>query len=109
MPHIRFRAVKENIVKDLSLEIITELAEMVKTSEDNFTFEFIPSTFFERGYKVESYPFIEVHWFPRSVEIKNKVAAFLDEKIRQVTFEKDIIIVFYELAKESYFENAKSF
>lgn len=108
MPHIRFRSVQADTVKKIS-EQATELARLIQTSADNFTFELISTQFFEAGKDVRSYPFVEVLWFPRSQELKQKTAEFLTELIKKAEGPEDVCVVFMEINKENYFENGKSF
>lgn len=108
MPHLRFRSVKVETVQKISQQS-SELASLIQTSADNFTFELISTQFFETGKSANSYPFVEVLWFSRSQELKQKTADFLTEKIKTFEEASDVCVVFNEIKKENYFENGKSF
>lgn len=45
MPHLRFRAVKKQVVEKLSETLAPILATELQTSEDNFTFEMVRTDF----------------------------------------------------------------
>lgn len=119
MPHLRFRAVTENCVQTMSEELPGILAPVLKTSEDNFSFELVATTYFEKGSKTNSYPFIEFLWFDRGQEVQDKCAAILTEKVKTylassitektITTSSDVVIVFLNLAKNQYYENSQSF
>lgn len=108
MPHLRFRSVHTDTVRIISAQA-QELARVVQTSADNFTFELISTQFFEAGTDIRSYPFVEVLWFPRTQELKQKTADFLTEQIKKAEGAVDVCVVFTEIQKDDYFENGKSF
>ncbi|MDG0815983.1 DUF1904 domain-containing protein [Bdellovibrio svalbardensis] len=110
MPHIRMRAMTEEHVAKLSGVLAKELAVAVHTDIDNFTFELVETKFFTQGKATKSYPFVEVLWFPRSQESKNACARIITDHIKElVGKEEDVVVLFKELAKESYYENGKHF
>ena len=109
MPHLRFRSVTKEVVEKLSSEINQPLAEMISTSADNFTFEWIASEFYFNQKPIVSYPFVEVLWFPRSQEVAQKVSQYLTEVLKKQTAAEDVVVVFINLDPKMYFENGKSF
>lgn len=109
MPHLRFRAVKNEFVKELSAILPSILAPIMATSEDNFTFECIATEFYAFGKPSESYPFIEVLWFARNQTIQNECALVITEKVKLLTRAEDVVVVFTELDKISYYENGNHF
>ena len=109
MPHLRFRAINQNAVQELSHELVAPLSEIIETDPDNFTFERIETTYFQGGNPVESYPFVEVLWFARSSEVQNRCAEFLTEKIKAKTKSPDVVVVFQVLDRKAYYENGQPF
>lgn len=109
MPHLRFRALSAQNVQTLSVSLPKVLAPAMETSEDNFTFEVISTEFFTNGKSDKSYPFVEVHWFARSQEIKTSSAKIITEQVKALTAAADVVVVFIPLAKVDYFENGQSF
>jgi hypothetical protein len=109
MPHIRFRALKEECSRALSDTLVAPLAQAMNTTEDNFTFEHIGTRFFYRGKETESYPFVEVLWFARSRDIQRKAAAIITDHVRAATKAKDVVVVFQALPEADYFENGEHF
>ncbi len=109
MPHIRLKCISEKNVKALSKTLPKELAKAMDTSEDNFSFELIPNTFYTNGKSIKSYPFIEVHWFERSQETKIRSTRIITNQTKALTKAKDIVVVYIPIEKSDYFENGKNF
>ena len=109
MPHLRFRSISKEVVQKISSEINQPLAEMISTAEDNFTFEWISSEFYFNQKLTESYPFVEILWFPRSQEVAEKVSQYLTEVLKKQSVAEDVVVVFINLDPKMYFENGKSF
>ena len=109
MPHLRFRSIKKEVLAQISSEIIQPLAQLISTSEDNFTFEWVHSEFYYHQKQISSYPFIEIFWFPRSEGVAKAVSEYLTEVLRKYTGAEDVVVVFLDLNPKMYFENGKSF
>ena len=109
MPHIRIKSLSEKHMKTISQTFPKDLAKIMETSEDNFSFELISTQYFLNGKSAKSYPYIEIHWFERSQDCKEKSAKFITDQIRNLTKEDDIAVVFIPIKKSDYFENGKSF
>jgi phenylpyruvate tautomerase PptA (4-oxalocrotonate tautomerase family) len=109
MPHIRMRAIEKEVVQKLSKSLIPDLAQMLNSPEDNFTLELVATEFFQQGNTITSYPFIEVSWFSRPQEVKDRVASLITDQVRALTNAADIIVVFQILNKSTYYENGKHF
>ncbi len=60
MPHLRFRAVEPQAVQALSKPLTDELQPLMDCPREDFTFEYIYSTFFSEGEVSAAYPFVEV-------------------------------------------------
>ena len=109
MPHIRLKCISEKNVQALSETLPKKLAQSMQTTEDNFSFEILPNKFFEAGKPIESYPFVEVHWFERTQEVKSQSAKIITDEVRSLTQAQDIVVVYIPIEKNNYFENGKSF
>jgi phenylpyruvate tautomerase PptA (4-oxalocrotonate tautomerase family) len=109
MPHLRVRAVTENQIQKISESLIAELAQTLKSPEDNFTLELISSRFYEKSKPIDSYPFVEVLWFARPKEMQDLAAKLITDKIKSITQAQDVIVVFQVLEKASYYENGEHF
>ncbi|XGC81580.1 DUF1904 domain-containing protein [Bdellovibrio bacteriovorus] len=109
MPHIRMRSIKNSDVAKLSATMVKNLAAIINTSEDNFTFEAVSSQFFAGGKESASYPFVEVLWFSRPQEVQDRCASYICDTVKDLTNEPDVVVVFVELEKTAYYENGKHF
>jgi len=108
MPHVRFRALQSEQVSNLSKTLVRDLATIIKTSEDNFTFELVQTQFFSQGQAANGYPFVEVLWFERTPEIQQQVATLITESIKKL-IDADVAVVFQPLLQKNYFENGQHF
>lgn len=109
MPHVRFRAVKKEDVQKLSQTLPAELAPVMNTAQDNFTFELVQTQFFSAGAAVKSYPFIEILWFSRSQEVQDDCAGIITRQLKHLGHYEDVVVVFQVLSKASYYENGVHF
>lgn len=103
------RAIKEKYVQGLSESLVSPLAAVVKTSEDNFTFEWINTRFFYRGQEDKSYPFVEVFWFERPQSVQDECARLITAQIKAFGEYEDVVVVFRVLSKVAYYENGEHF
>ncbi|MFD2180336.1 DUF1904 family protein [Veronia pacifica] len=111
MPHFRFRAIEEKHVATLSESLLTPLQPLMDCPEEDFTFEFIPSTFYFRGQQGNDYPFVEVMWFDRGQETQNRVASEVTVQIRDLIGDqnKDIAVIFNALVPAQYYDNGSHY
>lgn len=109
MPHLRFRALDSKYAAELSASLPQELAPVMQTTEDNFTFESIATDFYTAGKKSDSYPFVEVLWFARGQQVQDQSARIITERIKKLTNSVDVVVVFHALDKSAYYENGEHF
>jgi phenylpyruvate tautomerase PptA (4-oxalocrotonate tautomerase family) len=110
MPHFRFRAVEPQLVQPLSKTLIDDLESLMKSPREDFTFEYIYTTFYHEGEVSPAYPFVEVLWFDRGQEVKDQVAQIITEQVRDV-FEApvDVAVIFTALDPANYYDNAQHY
>lgn len=108
MPHLRIRGMKSHEIKDISKEMVDELQNIIGCPRDYFTLEYIPSIFILDGEESEGYPFVEVLWFDRGQEVQDKVAKAITDRIKKLEYE-DVCVIFFNLAKDKYYENGEHF
>lgn len=112
MPHLRFRALSESAVQELSVSLPPELAKILNTPEDNFTVEKIATTFYRQGRAIldaQADPMIEFLWFDRGAEVRDGAAKKVTELVRPHTKSEYIAVVFHSLSKDHYYENGTHF
>jgi phenylpyruvate tautomerase PptA (4-oxalocrotonate tautomerase family) len=110
MPHLRFRALESEIVKTLSSPLVDELQPLMDCPREDFTIELVSSTFYFDGKLSHAYPFVEVLWFDRGQEVKDKVAAVITEQIGSALGkELDVAVIFIALEPASYYDNGSHY
>ncbi|PKF81049.1 DUF1904 domain-containing protein [Vibrio sp. vnigr-6D03] len=110
MPHLRFRAVEPQTVQSLSETLIEDLQPLMDCPKEDFTFEYIYTTFFHSGNVDPAYPFVEVLWFDRGQDIQDKVAMVLTDEVRKVVGkEVDVAVIFTALTATQYYDNGKHY
>lgn len=109
MPHLRFRALEQNQVAQLSQTLIPEISKVTGTPEDYFTMEWISSAYFAQGKEFNADPFCEVLWFDRGQETQDQVARLITEQLNKMMPGRDVVVVFTLLSKNQYYENGRHF
>ncbi|AXY01840.1 DUF1904 domain-containing protein [Vibrio alfacsensis] len=110
MPHLRFRAVEPQMVQALSKPLTDELEPLMKSPREDFTFEYIYSTFFSEGEVSGAYPFVEVLWFDRGQETQDKVAKIITNQVRSVVGEDiNVAVIFTALSPNGYYDNGEHY
>lgn len=109
MPHLKFKAIPENVVAELSLVLPELLAPLLGTTKDNFSFEYIQSKFYEQGAVTSFYPYVEFGWFDRGQHIQDECAKLITESIQLRSPSEYVVVVFQDLPKSAYYENSKNF
>jgi hypothetical protein len=110
MPHFRFRAVEPQTVQHLSKTLVDELQSPMNAPREDFTFEYIYTTFFQEGEVSQAYPFVEVLWFDRGQETQDQVAQVITQQVRDVMGEEvDVAVIFTALNQTDYYDNAQHY
>ncbi len=110
MPHFRFRAVEPQTVQHLSKTLVDELQSPMNAPREDFTFEYIYTTFFQEGEVAPAYPFVEVLWFDRGQETQDRVAQIITQQVRGVIGEEvDVAVIFTALSQKDYYDNAQHY
>ncbi len=110
MPHLRFRAVEPQMVQLLSKSLIDELEPHMQCPREDFTFEYIYTTFYHEGKVTQAYPFVEILWFDRGQETKNAVAEIVTRQVRDVFgSDLDVAVIFTSLNGSDYYDNGQHY
>lgn len=108
MPQLIFKGVKESDVKSLSKTLSKDLSKLMDTPVDWFVFEHVEASFFVNGESTKLYPMVEVKWFCRGEDIKNKTAVIINNELNKLNY-KETEVFFYEHKKENYYENGEHY
>lgn len=107
MPHLVIRGVSVEEMKRMSTPLAGELAEICECDTDNFTFEVLPSTFVFDGREIPAFPLIEVKWFERGQEVRDKFAQAVTDYVMS-TGVKEVEVAFIPFSETAYYINGKS-
>ncbi len=108
MPHLITRGIPAEFVRAISRPLVDELARVCDCGTDNFTIECLQTTGVFDGELVPSFPFIEVAWFERGQEVRDRFAQAVDAHLKTVGIsEAEIAFVAYQ--EDSYYVNGKRF
>lgn len=108
MPHLNFKNIERNKVKQLCNDLTAQLAKVIECPEDWITFNHIDSQTFVQGVENDEIVFVNVEWFPRTQEVQDKVASIIHNGATG-TGAKEVVIIFHDLKKESYYEEGQHF
>lgn len=110
MPHFRLRAVEPQMVQSLSKTLIDDLEGVMKSPREDFTFEYIYSTFYHEGEVSKAYPFVEVLWFDRGQDAQDQVAQMVTRRVQELFEEPvNIAVIFTALKKNEYYDNGQHY
>lgn len=108
MPQLLIKGISVEQVKTISKPLVQELAELCACGTDNFTLEVMNSTFVFDGKEVPGYPFIEVKWFERGLEIQNEFANIITKQVHSLGI-PEVEVAFTTFIESNYYLNGKSF
>ena len=110
MPHLRFRAVEPQLVQMLSKPLIDELEGHMQCPREDFTFEYLYTTFYLEGEVTQAYPFVDVLWFDRGQETKDAVAEIITRQVRSaIGADTDVAVIFTALQPNDYYDNGQHY
>ena len=104
MPYIRFYALEQEQVVNVSKDLKYELANALNINEDAWELMYMPSSFFSKGVSVSGAPFIEVIWMTRPQEVQDLCAKIVSANIKKST-QLDCMILFLNTPKENFYKN----
>lgn len=108
MPQLLIKGISVEQVKTISKSLVQELAELCACGTDNFTLEVMNSTFVFDGEEVPGYPFIEVKWFERGLEIQDEFANLITKHVHSLGI-PEVEVAFTTFKESNYYLNGKSF
>lgn len=109
MPHLKFRGIEKQLLIDNSKELIDGLTDLIKCDRTWFTIEHTETEYIFDGKIVPGYIFIDVFWFDRGQETKDKVAKFITDFCKKLTNDNDTTVIFYPLEGNNYYDNGEHF
>ncbi|MNI06935.1 hypothetical protein D3C73_599320 [compost metagenome] len=104
MPQLTVRGIRTQIMKEVSLKLIEELAFICECGTDNFTVDGLQINSVFGGQEVETFAFVEVAWFERGREVRDRVAEAITRHIQLAGIE-DVEVAFKVYREDSYYVN----
>nr|WP_307992756.1 DUF1904 family protein [uncultured Niameybacter sp.] len=107
MPMLRIRGVQMSKIKQVSRELVDELATIIGCPKDYLTLECMHTTFISEGKEVDAPALVEVAWFDRGQEVQDQVAQCITKYLGEglPCFE----VYFITLKENQYYENGQHF
>lgn len=105
MPFLRFHTIDPIKLAEISREMTDRLQEIIGCPREHIVLEVIHSEIVTDGQIGQGdWPFIEVAYFERSLEIQDGVAHIICQYLKQVGYE-NVDIHFSYLSNRNYYEN----
>jgi len=108
MPQLLIKGIASDKICKISKPLVEELANLCECGTDNFIIECLHSTAIFDGKVVDSFPFIEVKWFERGIEIRDQFAEIISKFILTLNI-PEFEIAFIPYKEDSYYLNGKRF
>ncbi|WP_248930816.1 DUF1904 family protein [Paenibacillus hamazuiensis] len=106
MPQLTVRGIGEAVMASISKPLVEELARVCGCGTDNFTIDCLRVASVFGGQAAETYPFIEVAWFERGGEVRDRFAEALTRHVRQAGV-AEVEIAFKVYKEDAYYINGK--
>lgn len=108
MPQLTFKGIKVEELCNISNELKNNLVKLISCEEKHIRFEYCPTVNVKKGTVIESFPKVEMLWFPREQESRDIVAKYITKEISKLGY-KHIQVTFNELNPNCYYENGEHF
>ncbi len=103
MPQITVKGLTDEEMKRISTPLIPQLAEAIGCPEDWLILELSHSTFYSQGQQVKGFPIVEVSWFDRTDEVRQKVAQIIRDTVLGQGYSL-VQVIFTTLYQEKFYE-----
>jgi len=108
MPHLFFRGVPSEQLQTVTAPLAAELAAICECGTDNFTMACLHTTnVFGNEPSDQGFAFIEVGWFERGQQVRNRFAQAVTKSVSQLGL-SEIEIVFHAYREDSYYINGEA-
>ncbi|TVY09102.1 DUF1904 family protein [Paenibacillus cremeus] len=108
MPHLSVRGIEAEDLRTISQPLVEELAAICACGEDQFTIGCFATISVFGGAFVSTYPFIEVAWFDRGQETRDKFAQAITKHVLSLGI-PEVEIAFKAYLPECYYANGEHF
>jgi hypothetical protein len=104
MPQLTIRGIHHQTMAAVSIQLVEELAAICECGTDNFTLDCIHVTSVLDGAAADTYPFIEVAWFERGREVRDRFAETVYRHVRSAGI-AEVEVAFKVYREEGYYVN----
>lgn len=105
MPHLLIRGVPAERLQAASPSLVRQLAELCACGTDNFTVNCLHATSVYGGGPDEPpFAFVEVGWFERGQDIRNRFAAIVTRSLMDLDI-PEVEVVFQAYREDGYYIN----
>jgi hypothetical protein len=108
MPQLTVRGINAQKMSAISKPLVEELALICDCGTDNFMVDCLNVTSVFGGEVVETYPFIEVAWFERGREVRDRFAEALVRHIHLAGI-PELEVAFKIYREDGYYINGRPF
>ncbi|WP_309121169.1 DUF1904 family protein [Paenibacillus sp.] len=104
MPQLTVRGISIEYLLAVSKPMVEELAAVCGCGTDNFTIDCLATASVFEGKTTETYPFVEVAWFERGRDVRNRVAETITRFVRQAGV-PEVEVAFKVYSEAAYYIN----
>ncbi|MCI3922181.1 DUF1904 domain-containing protein [Paenibacillus sp. TRM 82003] len=104
MPQLTIRGIGADAMRSIAKPLVEELAALCACGTDNFTVDCLSVTSVFDGALVETYPFVEVAWFERGRETRDRLADAITRHLRGAGV-AEVEVAFKTYAMDAYYIN----
>lgn len=108
MPQLNVKGISAEAMRTISTALIEDLALICECGTDNFTIDCLQTISVFGGKTVPTFPFIQVAWFERGQETRDRVAAAITKQVQSLGV-SEVEIAFLVYREDSYYANGKHF
>ncbi|MCK8045417.1 DUF1904 domain-containing protein [Shewanella sp. 1CM18E] len=110
MPHIRVSGLPELVVAKLSESLLEALADVCQAKPDSFILDWISTSQYRHGVKIDDIAQVEVLWFPKDPETHHRAEKVIREAVlKAYPNAKQVIIMFRQLAPSTYYKDGQHY
>ncbi|HEA3129446.1 TPA: DUF1904 family protein [Aeromonas hydrophila] len=110
MPHLRFRAVTVDTLKQISAPLLADLCALTGGKPEFVTLESVDSHWVREGEVEAGFPFVELVWFERPQELQDVAAALITRHLKAVLGEQTYVVVqVLPIVKSCYYSNGQHY
>ncbi|MBD2846944.1 DUF1904 family protein [Paenibacillus sp. IB182496] len=104
MPQLTVRGVAPDMLIAASEALVRELADICACGTDNFTLDWLQTVSAIAGKRAATYPFVEVAWFERGAQTRDRMAEAITRHLLAVGVQ-EIEVAFKVYREDGYYVN----